>query len=167
MSDDSKKGWHDQLKQVSTSLFGGDDIAAWVDREYQKISDVMDPHPRLLTTAEKFGIVQLPIIIGKGYISNMAWRFLESEGFELEWVMARYTTVKNCRLLGISVEMKEESAQKFASALDSLQELDSSLAGLGISGKIRQKGQHLYAPLFIGKLIGEGEITISEWDFLT
>jgi hypothetical protein len=159
--------WKAQLQNLSEQLFGKDDLSVWVDAQYQKIHDALQPHPRLLKQEEKFGIVQLPMLIGRGYISSLAWRYLEREGYQIEWAMAQYTILRNPRLLGISNEMLQETLNSFASALVSLQGIDKSLKGLGVVGQIRRKGHHLYTPLMPAKLVADGEINVQDWAFLS
>jgi len=185
--EEGPKTWRDQLSDAADKLFGLDPEESeaekrrseWVRDEIGKSRELGKVQLRLLKRNEFAGVVTLPVLMGRSFISDLAWAFLEKHyGFELDHIMY-YPVIKNAKLVGIHQALIANPAGRqrlFGQTYDLLRKHSQRTGGdvirlpkkLVPHGPIKNKGRHFYALLLPHQLVqGDKarEMYVSEWDF--
>jgi hypothetical protein len=180
------KNWQDQLSDAANDLFGLEPEdneaerrrADWIKEEIEKSRAIGKVRLRLLKRNEPFGVVTLPVLLGRSYVSDLAWARLKQHDFELDQIMY-YPVIKNAKLVGIHqllIPNPQGQQRSFGKIFDLLRKISRKVGGdvmrlpkdLVPVGPIINKGRHYYSLLLPHELTkGDTyrELSVQEWDF--
>jgi len=128
-----------------------DGLDQWTDDQLKKLNALTKPKTRLLHD-EIMGIVELPVLLVRGYITEDGFLELRRNNFEIDRALGSYQVIKNALLMGVKageVKTLTQMGETYTTLVDACQDPDlkGRLKAVRPIGPVIRKDGHLYAPL--------------------
>ena len=152
--------------EMAERVLGGKDVPWW-DAEWNKICDTGKFEGlELLPDEVVYGVVRYPVFLVGCRITPILKRQLDSLGMNISTAFFQYTTLNNCKMLGIKSSIlpgNNAYVQTIADGiLDRVRKEDPSLREYAITKAYRKaKDGHSYFIIFPSRL----NFTFKDWDF--
>jgi len=168
----AKNTFQQRLKEIAKRM-EGTGLDEWIGTQYQKLQDILAPKNRLLMPDEPVGIIEMPVLVVRGYISPDTFTELQQYHYVMDRVIGNYQVIKNCLIFGVqSKRLKTNAVNELAREYDQMAEAvrtvfhegeDIPLNELHPKAPLISKQHHIYAPLIPTSVV-EG-FHIDEWTF--